>query len=755
MPKITCGSLDGENLPSNSVPIFHVNLGTEISNSKFTNQTNVAVENGHHEPTDRRQVEEPPTPHKLEGPSTNGDCETSPSTTDLPAIDAHVCKPIEGETEKCKDISVEICEQDVRNDSLVLSLELNEAEDDRIPDTPTSMDSLNHLHKKLLLMGRRELGTEESVDGSVLSEVEVGDGFVTVERLKSALRAERKALHTLYAELEEERNAAAIAANQTMAMINKLREEKATMQMEALHYQRMMEEQAEYDQETLQLMNVIIVKREAEKQELEKELEIYRKKVTDYEALNHLLNSSPQPVTHRDVNSSNSLLSDELEPHLADCGLASWECPLDLKEAISSVCFASPRCADLPELLQVQMLFAAKYGREFVAAATELMSESGVNRQLIELLSVRAPPAEKKLQLLKEIAEEHGLDWDPAASETELFKPHEDLLNGPVEESDSDVGLDPLEFPEVPKVLLRPSADASAPEIGACFPSAPHPEVVHESITYSGNNENSPCQPSIGPEDMTHEHDGKRESLRTQVSAEENKQFVPFITLPSLASASFSTRDRSPSPSLSKTRSEASVDLQDVLAAVQAAAESAERAAAAARVNLQSQHATPAKAAQKKISTSEALKKCLAKMECILFDKRGKLLTHHVEDPCDPDNDGQVKAYLKETFLNECQMKIMGEPLDRKPDSNGSGKRSPVCSNGQGSANTLPICEATYVAVEDSGDCEVEEFESAKKEKIVASASAFNGGLPTKADWLLVAATFSATSDIWHVMMLS
>ncbi|GMH06284.1 hypothetical protein Nepgr_008124 [Nepenthes gracilis] len=625
--------------------------------------------------------------------------------------------------------------------------ELNEAEDDRIPDTPTSMDSLNHLHKKLLLMGRRELGTEESVDGSILSEVEVGDGFVTVERLKSALRAERKALPTLYAELEEERNAAAIAANQTMATINKLREEKATMQMEALHYQRMMEEQAEYDQEALQLMNDIIVKREAKKQELEKELEIYRKKVTDYEALNHLLNSSPQPVTHRDVNSSNSLLSDELEPHLADCGLASWECPLDLKEAISSVCFASPRCADLPELLQVQMLFAAKYGREFVAAATELMPESGVNRQLIELLSVRTPPAEKKLQLLKEIAEEHGLDWDPAASETELFKPHEDLLNGPrqfvggsqvplpkekhdevvhsaivegpVEESDSDVGLDPLEFLEVPKVLLRPSADAkSAPEIGACLPSAPHPEVVHESITYSGNNENSPCQPSIGPEDMAHEHDGKRESLRTQVGAEENKPFVPFITLPSLASASFSTRDRSPSPSLSKTRSEASVDLQDVLAAAQAAAESAERAAAAARsaaslaevriseltknrndespdsscenpfhadysnlsastdsthlehqnplgddsVNLQSQHETPAKVAQKRISTSEVLKKCLAKMECILFDERGKLLTHHVEDLGDPDNDGQVKAYLKETFLNECRMKIMGEP---------------------------------------------------------------------------------------------
>ncbi|KAG5529685.1 hypothetical protein RHGRI_030156 [Rhododendron griersonianum] len=127
-------------------------------------------------------------------------------------------------------------------------------------------------------------GAEESWDGSFISEMESGDGSLTVEKLKSALQAEHNALTALYTELEEERSAAAIATSQTMAMITRLQEEKAAMQMEALQYQRMMEEQSEYDQEALQLLNELMLKREKEKQELEREVEVYRKRFFDYEA---------------------------------------------------------------------------------------------------------------------------------------------------------------------------------------------------------------------------------------------------------------------------------------------------------------------------------------------------------------------------------------------------------------------------------------------------------------------------------------
>ncbi|OIW19139.1 hypothetical protein TanjilG_03629 [Lupinus angustifolius] len=160
-----------------------------------------------------------------------------------------------------KTMSLEVRIPTVNNHLSSSSLELHENEEENIPDTPTSVE-------------------KDSLDGRVMSDIECGE--VTIEKLKSVLKSERKALNTLYAELEDERSTSAIAAIQTMAMINRLQEEKAATQMEALQYQRMMNEQCEYDQEALQLLNEIMVKRDKEKHELEKELEGYIRKVYEY-----------------------------------------------------------------------------------------------------------------------------------------------------------------------------------------------------------------------------------------------------------------------------------------------------------------------------------------------------------------------------------------------------------------------------------------------------------------------------------------
>lgn len=135
------------------------------------------------------------------------------------------------------------------------------------------LETSNCLHNAMFQLDRTEPEPEPNLEGSL-----------TVAKLKSELEEERKALNALYEELEEERSASATAANETMAMINRLHEEKAAMQMEALQYQRMMEEQSEFDQEALQLLNEVIVKREKEIAELEKELEVCRKRLEEYEA---------------------------------------------------------------------------------------------------------------------------------------------------------------------------------------------------------------------------------------------------------------------------------------------------------------------------------------------------------------------------------------------------------------------------------------------------------------------------------------
>uniref|UniRef100_A0A0R0EAJ0 IST1-like protein n=1 Tax=Glycine max TaxID=3847 RepID=A0A0R0EAJ0_SOYBN len=104
------------------------------------------------------------------------------------------------------------------------------------------------------------------------------------------------------------------------------------------------------------------------------------------------------------------------------------ECPTELREAIASIIFAAPRCSDVPDLLHIKNLFTTKYGKEFVSAVSELRPDSGVNRTIIEKLSVSAPSGEVKLKVLREIAEEYNIAWDSSKTEAEFRKNHEDLL---------------------------------------------------------------------------------------------------------------------------------------------------------------------------------------------------------------------------------------------------------------------------------------------------------------------------------------
>ncbi|KAI4386481.1 hypothetical protein MLD38_004411 [Melastoma candidum] len=200
-------------------------------------------------------------------------------------IDGSGCVQSETETLEFKTIVVETCKLGISHfQQMCKDGELNhEMEEDKIADTPGLTDSFD-VHSNLMLLDDRIVENEGLVEGSLVDDVESGEEDPSIDQLKEALKAERRSLHALYAELEEERHASAVATSQTMAMINRLQEEKASMQMEAVQYQRMMEEQSEYDQEALQLLNDLVMKTEKEKEELVTELEAYRQRVEEYEA---------------------------------------------------------------------------------------------------------------------------------------------------------------------------------------------------------------------------------------------------------------------------------------------------------------------------------------------------------------------------------------------------------------------------------------------------------------------------------------
>ncbi|XP_076959463.1 putative myosin-binding protein 6 [Bidens hawaiensis] len=109
-------------------------------------------------------------------------------------------------------------------------------------------------------------------------ETNEDDEYSLIQQLKKQVSDNRKTLVTLYMELDEERSAATVAANNAMAMITRLQAEKVGVHMEALQYQRLMDEQAEYDEEAIQILKDLLLRKEEDAKVLEAKLDRYRER---------------------------------------------------------------------------------------------------------------------------------------------------------------------------------------------------------------------------------------------------------------------------------------------------------------------------------------------------------------------------------------------------------------------------------------------------------------------------------------------
>ncbi|KAL8160833.1 hypothetical protein V2J09_012322 [Rumex salicifolius] len=175
-------------------------------------------------------------------------------------------------------------------------------------------------------------------------------------------------------------------------------------------------------------------------------------------------------------------------------------CPIDLKEAIASIIFASPRCSDIPELMDIRKHFTAKYGKEFVTAAIELRPDSGVNRSMIEKLSAVAPDGPTKVKILTGIAEEHKIKWEPDWFKDNVPEPPAYVPNAPNTDKISKMNVEPQTVQASPRFEPKPDIPSNIHHVAepensmfahsSAGPSATLNETVKSNQSYSGE-ENS------------------------------------------------------------------------------------------------------------------------------------------------------------------------------------------------------------------------------------------------------------------------
>ncbi|KAL8139438.1 hypothetical protein V2J09_005459 [Rumex salicifolius] len=87
------------------------------------------------------------------------------------------------------------------------------------------------------------------------------------------------------------------------------------------------------------------------------------------------------------------------------------ECPEECRIAAASMAYAAARFADLPELRDLRTLFTNKYGNAL---------DAYVNKEFVEKLKANPPTREAKIQVMKEVAEEFSISWNPSSFEQNM-----------------------------------------------------------------------------------------------------------------------------------------------------------------------------------------------------------------------------------------------------------------------------------------------------------------------------------------------
>jgi hypothetical protein len=132
-------------------------------------------------------------------------------------------------------------------------------------------------------MTRKEVVNDGVLDDDDCErEYSVEDEEYDVTALRRLVKIERLRADMAHAELEKERMASASAADEAMAMILRLQNEKSSTEIEAKQYRQLAEQKQEFLQEVIESLQWDIINLEHERSEMEENLRLYREKLRQY-----------------------------------------------------------------------------------------------------------------------------------------------------------------------------------------------------------------------------------------------------------------------------------------------------------------------------------------------------------------------------------------------------------------------------------------------------------------------------------------
>ncbi|KAL6515366.1 hypothetical protein OROHE_018998 [Orobanche hederae] len=131
-------------------------------------------------------------------------------------------------------------------------------------------------------VGKTNISSDEESDADSNEESESdSESEYDVSILRKLLRDERRKAKVALEELAKERWASASAAEEAMAMILRLQNEKSLIELELHQYKRLSEEKQIHDQEVIRSLQWLVWRHESGRSLLEDQLKVYRRKRKD------------------------------------------------------------------------------------------------------------------------------------------------------------------------------------------------------------------------------------------------------------------------------------------------------------------------------------------------------------------------------------------------------------------------------------------------------------------------------------------